>query len=57
MEVGVFEGTVGGGLRSERDEKIAAVAAAPVAAEMLATIAKVVLDIVVRELIEGSVRK
>lgn len=57
MEVGVSEGGVGGGLRSERDEKMAAVAAAPVAAEMLATIAKVVLDIAVRELIEGSVRK
>lgn len=57
LEVGVSRGTVGGGLRSERDEKMAAVAAAPVAAEMLATSAKVVLDIVVRELIEGSVRK
>lgn len=47
MEVGVSEDTVGGSLRSGRDEKIAAVAAAPVAAEIPAMIASVVLDIVV----------
>lgn len=57
MAVGGSEGTVGGGLRSERDEKMAAVAAAPMAAEMLATIAKVVLDIVVRELNGGSMEE
>ena len=39
---------VGGSLRSERDEKTAAVAAAPVAAEMPAMRARVVLDIVVK---------
>ncbi len=44
MEV-VSEGIVGGSLRSERDEKMAAVAAAPVAAEMPAMMARVVLDI------------
>lgn len=47
MEVGVSDDTVAGTLRSERDEKIAAVAAAPVAAEMPAMMARVVLDIVV----------
>lgn len=47
MEVGVSEATVGGNLRSGRDEKIAAVAAAPVAAEMPAMMARVVLDIVI----------
>ena len=47
VEVGVSEDTVAGTLRSERDEKIAAVAAAPVAAEMPAMMARVVLDIVV----------
>ena len=41
------EGDVGGSLRSGRDEKMAAVAAAPVAAEMPAIIAKVVLDIAI----------
>ena len=46
MDVGVSEVTVEGFLRSGRDEKIAAVAAAPVAAEMPAMMAKVVLDIV-----------
>ena len=45
--MGVPEGTVGGSLRSGADEKIAAVAAAPVAAEMPAMMAIVVLDIVV----------
>ena len=41
------EGTVGGSWRSGRDEKIAAVAAAPVAAEIPAMMASVVLDIMV----------
>lgn len=45
MELGASEDAVGGGLRSARDEKMAAVAAAPVAAEMPAMIARVVLDI------------
>ena len=47
VEVVGSESAEGGGLRSEREEKIAAVAAAPVAAEMPAMMAKVVLDIVV----------
>ena len=51
MEV-VSEGIVGGSLRSERDEKMAAVAAAPVAAEMPAMIARVVLDIEADYLLE-----
>lgn len=46
MAVGVPEVTVEGFLRSGRDEKIAAVAAAPVAAEMPAMMARVVFDIV-----------
>ena len=46
MAVGVSEVTVEGFLRSGRDEKMAAVAAAPVAAEMPAMMARVVLDIV-----------
>ena len=41
-EFGVEDGT-----RSVRDEKMAAVAVAPVAAEMLAMMARVVLDITV----------
>lgn len=41
-----MEVAVGGGLRSDRNEKIAAVAAAPVAAEMPAMIASVVFDMV-----------
>ena len=45
MEVEVSVDTVGGTLRSGRDEKIAAVAAAPVAAEMPAMMARVVFDI------------
>ena len=45
-EVGVSGETVGESLRSGRDEKMAAVAAAPVAAEMPAMMARVVLDIV-----------
>ena len=45
--MGASEGTVGGSLRSERDENMAAVAAAPVAAETPAMMARVVLDIVV----------
>ena len=44
LDAGVSEGVVGGSLRSGRDEKIAAVAAAPVAAEMPAMMARVVLD-------------
>ena len=47
-EVGVSEETT---LRSARDEKIAAVAAAPVAAEIPAMMARVVLDIVPNYLI------
>ena len=39
---------VGGSLRSGRDEKMAAVAAAPVAAEMPAMRARVVLDILIK---------
>ena len=46
MLVAVSEEAVGGFLRSGRDEKIAAVAAAPVAAEMPAMMARVVLDMV-----------
>ena len=46
VAVAVSEEPVGGSLRSGRDEKIAAVAAAPVAAEMPAMMARVVLDIV-----------
>lgn len=45
-DVGIVTGAVEGVLRSDRDEKIAAVAAAPVAAEMAAMIARVVFDIV-----------
>ena len=45
MEVEVSKGTAGGILRSGRDEKMAAVAAAPVAAEMPAMMTRVVLDI------------
>lgn len=46
MVVAVSEESVGGFLRSGRDERIAAVAAAPVAADMPAMMARVVLDIV-----------
>lgn len=46
VAVGVSGVTSEGFLRSGRDEKIAAVAAAPVAAEMPAMMARVVLDIV-----------
>lgn len=52
MEVGGSEGTVGDSLRSGRNERIAAVAAAPVAAEMPAMMARVVLDIVVLLMME-----
>lgn len=43
--VGVLVVAVGSVLRSDREEKIAAVAAAPVAAEMPAMMANVVFDI------------